>query len=181
MIKSKAILKEYINADRSRYKLQYPTWIGLFLKNEATITCDVLKTVRYLEYYTNIRKNPIQKLAYLYYKVSYIRKTNKYGLHIPINVVGKGLYIPHIVGGVILNALHVGDYCTINSGVILGNKKDGEMPFIGDNVELTIGCKVIGNVKVGNNAIVAPNSVVVKDVDHDTIVSGVPAKFLKRR
>jgi len=180
MIKTKEDLKEYIRADRSRYKLAFPKWIGLFFHNEATIACDVLRSVRYFEYYTNIKKNPLQKLMYVYYKIQYIRKTNKYGLHIPINVVGKGLYIPHIVGGIIVNANKVGEYCTINSGVILGNKKTGEKPIVGDNVELTIGCKVIGGVTIGDNAVVGPNSVVIKDVDCNTIVSGVPAKFLKK-
>lgn len=53
------------------------------------------------------------------------------------------------------------------------------MAIIGDNVDLTIGCKVIGGVHIGNNVIVAPNSVVVKDVPNNAIVSGIPAKILK--
>ena len=46
-------------------------------------------------------------------------------------------------------------------------------------VELTLGCKVIGGITIGNNVIVAPNSVVVKDVPDNSVVSGVPARTIK--
>lgn len=52
------------------------------------------------------------------------------------------------------------------------------MAIIGDNVDLTIGSKIIGGVTIGNNVIVAPNSVVVKNVPDNAIVSGVPARIL---
>lgn len=75
----------------------------------------------------------------------------------------------------------MGDFCTVNSGVIIGNKtKPYNKPSIGNNVEITIGAKVIGNVTVGDHAIVAPNSVVIKDVDPYTVVSGVPAVIIKK-
>lgn len=53
------------------------------------------------------------------------------------------------------------------------------MAVIGCNVDLCIGCKVIGDVHIGNNVIVAPNSVVVKDIPDNVIVSGIPAQILK--
>lgn len=55
------------------------------------------------------------------------------------------------------------------------------MATIGNNVDLTIGCKVIGGIKIGDNVTVAPNSVVVKDVPANAIVSGIPAKILKMK
>lgn len=74
----------------------------------------------------------------------------------------------------------MGNYCVTNSGVVVGVKTGvDKAPIIGDHVELATGCKVIGNVVIGDNAIVAPNSVVVKDVEPGTVVSGVPAKFIK--
>ena len=80
----------------------------------------------------------------------------------------------------IINALHVGDYCVVNSGVIIGNKnKSEDKPIIGNNVEITIGAKVIGKIIIGDNVIVAPNSVVIKDVPNNAVVSGIPAKILK--
>ena len=54
------------------------------------------------------------------------------------------------------------------------------MATIGDHVSLLIGSKVIGKVTIGNNVVIAPNSVVIKDVPDNCIVSGVPAKIIKQ-
>lgn len=45
-------------------------------------------------------------------------------------------------------------------------------------MDMTIGSKIIGGVTIGSNVIVAPNSVVVKDVPDNAVVSGIPAKIL---
>lgn len=39
---------------------------------------------------------------------------------------------------------------------------------------------VYGNVKIGNNVIVAPNAVVIHDVPDNCVVAGVPARIIKR-
>ena len=44
---------------------------------------------------------------------------------------------------------------------------------------MTIGSKIIGKVIIGDNVVIAPNSVVIKDVPDNCIVSGVPAKVIK--
>jgi len=90
-----------------------------------------------------------------------------------------GLRIPHI-SGVIINALHLGKNCIINCGVVIGNKLSQEnRAYIGDNVYVSLGCKIIGKVTIGEGSIIAPNAVVVKDVPPYTIVGGVPAKVIK--
>ena len=48
-------------------------------------------------------------------------------------------------------------------------------------MDMTIGSKIIGGVTIGSNVIVAPNSVVVKDVPDNAVVSGIPAKILSIR
>ena len=76
----------------------------------------------------------------------------------------------------------MGDFCSVSSGVVVGNKgSQDNRAFIGNHVELTVGSKVIGKVVIGNNAIIAPNSVVIKDVPDNAVVSGVPAKIIKVR
>lgn len=112
-------------------------------------------------------------------RIELIRLGYKYNILIRPNTVGYGLYIPHISGGVILNCVSIGNHCTINAGVIVGRTDKG-IPTIGDNVHLAVGAKVIGNVVVGNNVVVGPNSVVVRDVEDNTVVTGIPAKFLKQ-
>lgn len=95
-------------------------------------------------------------------------------------MVGPGLYIPHL-GGIIINCLKMGRNCSVNKGVVIGNKKgQNNRASIGDGCWFTLGCKVIGKVSIGDNVIVCQNSVVVKDVENNSIVSGIPAKLIKR-
>ena len=42
------------------------------------------------------------------------------------------------------------------------------------------GAKVLGNITIGNNVIIAANAVVVKDVEDNCVVGGVPAKIIKK-
>lgn len=42
-----------------------------------------------------------------------------------------------------------------------------------------MGAKLYGGLTVGDDAIIAPNSVVIKDVPAKAIVSGVPASIIK--
>lgn len=84
-------------------------------------------------------------------------------------------------GGIIINCKSIGNYCSANSGVIVGNNNgQDKIATIGNHVSLTIGSKVIGKVTIGDNVTVAPNSVVVKDVPSNCVVSGVPAKIIKK-
>ena len=49
---------------------------------------------------------------------------------------------------------------------------------IGDNVFIGHSAKVLRNVSIGNNCVVAAGAVVVKDVPSNSVVGGVPAKFI---
>lgn len=74
----------------------------------------------------------------------------------------------------------MGNYCGANVGVLVGNKDSiHKIATIGNNVSLSAGAKVIGDVTIGNNCIVAPNAVVTKDVPDNCIVGGVPARIIK--
>jgi acetyltransferase-like isoleucine patch superfamily enzyme len=42
------------------------------------------------------------------------------------------------------------------------------------------GCTILANVTIGENAIVGAGSVVTKNVPPDTIVTGNPAKILRK-
>ena len=76
----------------------------------------------------------------------------------------------------------MGNYCSVNAGVVVGNKDSQEnIATIGNNVKLNVGCKIIGKISIGDNVIVAPNSVVVKDIPNNAIVSGIPAIILKMK
>ena len=76
----------------------------------------------------------------------------------------------------------MGCYCSVNSGVVCGNNGGQQRrPIIGNHVNIAVGAKVIGEVVIGDNVLIAPNAVVVKDVPENVIVAGVPAHILKVR
>jgi acetyltransferase-like isoleucine patch superfamily enzyme len=52
--------------------------------------------------------------------------------------------------------------------------------FIQDDVWIGSGCRILSGVSIGNHSVIAAGSVVVKSVDANTIVGGVPAKFIKK-
>lgn len=103
----------------------------------------------------------------------------KYGVEVGENCeIGKNLRIEHINGIVIGNGVCIGDDCVLYQQVTLG-QKNGLYPRIGDCVTLYPGCKVIGNVIIGDNVTVGTNSVVLNDIPSNCVVAGIPAKVLK--
>ena len=64
-------------------------------------------------------------------------------------------------------------------GVTLG-RKGGGRPHIGRGARLCGHCIVLGQIRVGTRAIVAPGAVVLANVENETVVAGVPAKVLRK-
>lgn len=149
--------------------------VKLLYGNIGALVYRYLKTLRKYEYALNRGS-----ISQHWYRIRLRLLGNKYGITIIPNTVGYGLFIPHIEGGIVLNCRKMGNNCMVGFGVLCGNKENQEnIPTIGDNVKLYTGCKVIGNITIGNNAEVAPNAVVVKDVPENAIVAGIPAKILR--
>ena len=75
--------------------------------------------------------------------------------------------LDHGTGIVIGETAVVGDNCSILQNVTLGGtgKETGDRhPKIGDNVLLSVGAKVLGNIRVGDCSRVGAGSVVLKEV-----------------
>jgi serine O-acetyltransferase len=92
--------------------------------------------------------------------------------------IGKGLFIQHGLSTIIMADL--GDNCWINQQVTIGYKDKTGRPQIGNNVRITAGAKVLGNITIGDNVTVGANAVVVKDVPPNCVVVGIPARIVKR-
>ena len=90
--------------------------------------------------------------------------------------IGGGLYIQHGFA-TIISAKKIGDNCRIYQQVTIGYKGDFA-PVLEDNVSVTCGAKVLGDVTMHNNSLAAAGAVVVKDVPENAIVAGVPAKII---
>ena len=189
MILSRQDMFHYIREDKIRNLGSEKIKILVYLAKRIYGTDNMkaflyLKVLRKCEYAKNCLKdkNFIGKFIYWYRKWRLHRLNEKYNIVIGENMVGYGFRMPHIVGGgIIINAKSIGNYCSANVGVVVGNNHTwNDRPIIGNNVKLTMGCKVYGGITIGNNVIVAPNSVVVKDIPDNCVVSGIPAKIIKK-
>ena len=91
--------------------------------------------------------------------------------------IGKRLVIDHGTGIVIGETAEIGDDCLLYQGVTLGGtgKDIGKRhPTLGNNVMVGAGAKVLGPIHVGNNARIAANAVVLREVPDNATVVGVP-------
>lgn len=94
--------------------------------------------------------------------------------------IGKGFVI-HNFSCIFVLAESMGENCTVNQGVTIGNiRGSSHPPVIGNNVYFGAGCKVLGSVSIGNNVVIAANSLVITDVPDDCTVAGVPARIVSR-
>jgi serine O-acetyltransferase len=97
--------------------------------------------------------------------------------------IGRGLFIDHGSGVVIGETAEIGDNCTLYQGVTLGGtgKDVGKRhPTLGNNVMVGAGAKILGPFKVGDNAKIAANAVVLSEVPPDSTAVGIPARVVKR-
>lgn len=180
MITTKKQLKSILKNEKKQYRnIGYKGNIHTLLTNcEIGYIWNYIKLLRKEEYYLYIQqKNICYKLIFFINR----RKKNKLGLklgmNIPPNVFGEGLLIYHANGIVVNKNAKIGKNCKLHGQNCIGNNGKNEMtPILGDNVDIGIGAKIIGGIKIGNNVIIGANSVVIKNFQEDNIiVAGVPA------
>jgi serine O-acetyltransferase len=99
----------------------------------------------------------------------------------PAAKIGSGIMLDHATGVVVGETAVIEDDVSILHSVTLGGsgKQSGDRhPKIRRGVLLCAGCKVIGNIEVGEGTKVGAGSVVLEDVPAHTTVAGVPAKIV---
>ncbi len=111
------------------------------------------------------------------------RSAHKTGIEIhPGATIGRRVVIDHGHGIVIGETAEVGDDVMIYQGVTLGGtgKDIGKRhPTIESGVMIGAGAKVLGPITVGKNAKVAAGAVVVRDVEPNSTVVGVPGEVVR--
>lgn len=95
--------------------------------------------------------------------------------------IGKGTKFAYGgIGCVIHGRTVIGDRVIIGQNTTVGRSLDPEdYPIIGNDVYISAGARIIGNIRIGNNVIIGANAVVCKDVEDNCVVAGVPAKVIR--
>ena len=95
--------------------------------------------------------------------------------------IGRGVFIDHGMGVVIGETSEIGDRCLLYQGVTLGGtgKDSGKRhPTLQENVVVGAGAKVLGAITIGSNTRIGAGSVVVKNVEKNSTVVGIPGRVV---
>lgn len=97
--------------------------------------------------------------------------------------IGKDLRLPHGANGIIIHSkVHIGNSCTLFHQITIGESNEpGKAPWIGNNVKIGAGAKVLGDIKIYNNTQIGANAVVLNDVPEYNNAVGIPAVNKERK
>lgn len=158
--------KELYNADIARYRGKPESYIRIFLflyRKAAVTTFAPLKLI---------------------YKALFRIWANRRGLEISASQhIGGGLYLGHAYNITINCRAKIGRNCNIHKGVVLGQVNRGirkGYPTIGDRVWIGINSAIVGNVTIGDDVMIAPNSFVNIDIPSHSVVFGNPCVIKHR-
>lgn len=170
MILTRKDLKYYLECDR----------IAMSQKTArpgGNLSYRFLIVMRKYEYRAN-RKDPISRLAAVWWHLRYKKLSERCGFSIPINCAGPGLCLPHYGTIVISGQARIGENCKIHPGVCIG--ASGGKPqakLIGNNVYIGPGAKLVGGGTIADNVVIGANAVVTGNVEEPGItIGGVPAR-----
>ena len=102
--------------------------------------------------------------------------------------IGKGVFVNHSLTCMAIGGITIGDGTMIGPHVIIATDNHDlqnkmilvcKSVVIGKNVWIGAGARILPGVHIGDNAVIGAGSVVTKNVEADTVVAGVPAKFIK--
>jgi serine O-acetyltransferase len=102
----------------------------------------------------------------------------------PGAVIGRRFFIDHGMGVVIGETAEIGDDCMMYHGVTLGGTswdKEKRHPTLMDGVVIGAGAKILGPITLGKNVRVGSNSVVVRSVEDNQTVVGIPGRIVTKK
>lgn len=170
------MLNENIRADLFRY--------GGLVGFKGFLKGLLFPGFRFLFIFRNAQKYKSNQFIYFFFRLLKRRYKIKYGYDISFDAqIGEGLYLSCHSGHVIFGPIEIGKYCNINQSVTIGRTYiDGKLgrPKLGDFVWIGTGAVIVGEIKIGSNVLIAPNSFVNFNVPDNSLVIGNPAKIYPR-
>jgi acetyltransferase-like isoleucine patch superfamily enzyme len=102
--------------------------------------------------------------------------------------VGKDVFVNHSLTCMAIGGVSIGRGTMIGPNVIIATDNHNlhdkmilvcKSVVIGKNVWIGAGARILPGVHIGDNAVVGAGAVVTKNVEANTVVAGIPAKFIK--
>ena len=155
-----------INDDAARYMAEEPD-VKKNKKGLSAVNCLLLtgnRTFRSVFYYRLKKFGKLCSLCNLFLPA--IKAVEIYGK------IDGGLYLSHY--HMVVHTNKAGKNLTVGPGVVLG-KNNGNFPTFGDNVCIGANSTVIGDITIGDNAVILAGSVVTKSLPGNAVYSGNPA------
>ena len=184
-IRTRDDLKFFLALDRASYELTNQT-LREKLQEEFHLGHTMLgywflKKNRKLEYWANNRyRSPFHHLIYEIKALRYMFLERRYGVIVPVNVIGPGARFWHFgQGTIIINGrASIGMGFSASANCIVGHAND-EVPEIGNFVEMSVDSKILGGVTIPDDVVVGAGALVIKTVESEgSVMGGVPAKVL---
>lgn len=118
------------------------------------------------------------------YKMLYYPFVERNGVEIdPASKIGAGFYLGHPYNITINPFAVIGDNCSVHKGVTIGQENRGKRkgsPILGTRVWIGVNSTVVGNILIGDDVLIAPNTFVNCDIPSHSIVIGNPCKVISK-
>lgn len=157
-------MNDYYRMTGEAYSISFRSLIRVLLSHQ----------IRYMKLYRKAKKNmtPFLQLKLLWF-------ARKYGLEIsPEASLGEGVYLGHPYNITVAGGVKIGNNVNLHKGCTIGRENRGKRegtPVIGNKVYIGINSTIIGNIHIGNDVMIAPNTFVNFDIPDHSIVIGNPA------
>lgn len=125
-----------------------------------------------------IRAKAVRAPLTLWYRAAHQSVITMWGIDLPYNAkLGRRLRIGHH-GTVLMGVRQVGDDVQIRGAVTMGLRRraDKATPAIGDRVRIESNACIIGNIQIGDDSVIGPNTVLARDVLPGSTMLGIPGR-----
>lgn len=181
-------LRDVLRYEKPLYPNHLYDWLAL---SQRVYNWRFIKALRWAEFFRFKEKNShgALRVAWLICYLLATRKKNRIGSRIGVEIdVGtfdRGLIVHHNGSIVVSSNASIGRDCQLHGDNCIGNTGgpvDSGSPIIGDNVDIGVGAKVLGNIRIADNVRIGANAVVVDSFDQPgVVIAGVPARKIKMR
>lgn len=170
----------------------------LTMDEEATLTCNYYsQEAQKITCEINCKYHDLDEIRELFSKLVGKKVSDDFRVFPPFTTdFGKNI---HLGENVFINSgcrfqdqggIYIGDNALIGHNVVLATLNHEENPSkrgnlipapikIGNDVWIGSNATILSGVTVGNGAIVAAGAVVTKDVKENTVVGGIPARYIR--